>query len=118
MKHCLNNYLRIIAPENANSGAADWTLFEEVWQYGSNLDQPNADPLYLQDGVAPQMECQGLINANGKQNTNGTVLKTGRAFIPNGSPKGFVESHKIKNYGWIFNRNSIHRSAGFVILRK
>jgi hypothetical protein len=45
----------------------------------------------LQDGVAPQTTAKDLPPAN-------------RIYIPNdGSvPMGFVESHRIGNYGWIF----------------
>ena len=47
-------------------------------------------------GIAPQFPVTGLEN---------TTINYGRAFIPKqaGIPKGFVESHSISNYGWIFN---------------
>lgn len=87
----------IIAPENACSGQISLSDFEEVWQYGSNLGQPGADPLWEQDGVAPQCAVQGL---------NTPSSTRGRAYFPaNWKPKGFVESHSISNYGWIFNTN-------------
>ena len=72
--------------------------FTEVWQYGS--DNIN-DPLDKQDGVAPQV---GIPNIENKQvNPIG-----GRAYIPNdGSvPRGFISSHSIDNYGWIFTRKT------------
>ena len=50
----------VIAPENACSGEIDLDAFEEVWQYGSNLGEPNADPIHQQDGVAPQCAVNGL----------------------------------------------------------
>ncbi len=82
----------ILAPENAGSGSITLTDFKgDVWQYGSN-DNPvsnGGDLMWLQDGVAPQCKAGGLLDNN-------------RAYIPNSSPKGFTESHSIKNYGWIF----------------
>jgi hypothetical protein len=77
----------IIAPENAGSGSIP-SGFQEIWQYGCN---ENRDPAFLQDGVAPQTTAKDLPPAN-------------RIYIPNdGSvPMGFVESHRIGNYGWIF----------------
>ena len=99
----------IIAPENASSGSANWADFDEVWQYGSNLGEPNEDPLYLQDGIAPQIEVKDI-----------NILdpgKGGRAFIPNGVPKGFKESHSISNYGWIFTERK-KEMEGYVKPRK
>ncbi|MES2837521.1 MAG: hypothetical protein V4667_08360 [Bacteroidota bacterium] len=98
----------IIAPENACSGGSDWTLFTEVWQYGSNLDQPNPDIVGKQDGVAPQCECSGISNTYIK-------TKTGRVFIPNGAAKGFGTSHSVGNYKWIFNRTQ--QQSGYVKTR-
>ena len=88
--------LYIIAPENANADGEDWSLFEEVWQYGSNLDQPNRDPLWEQDGVAPQKPVKGL------ELLPTPKTKGGRVFIPSGVIKSFIESHTISNYKWIF----------------
>jgi len=76
----------IIAPENACSGNITVSDFEEVWQYGS--DEAN-DPKYLQDGVAPQCKVEGLPDLN-------------RVYIPSSENRGFLDSHFIKNYGWIF----------------
>jgi len=88
----------IIAPEDAGAGDVP-SGFTEVWQYGSN---ENADSLDKQDGIAPQTAVPGIgtrtINPNG-----------GRAYIPdidgagNHIPKGFISSHSIENYKWIFN---------------
>ncbi len=90
----------IIAPENGCSAAygkvdpSQWK--EQLWQYGSNLGQGDPDPLWNQDGVAPQCPVTGLTDQS-------------RAFIPatygNGNPipKGYLESHSISNYGWIFS---------------
>ncbi|MCC6690387.1 MAG: hypothetical protein IT235_02530 [Bacteroidia bacterium] len=78
----------IIAPENACSGAINTSDFEEVWQYGS--DEVN-DSRYDQDGVAPQCKVRGLPDPS-------------RVYIPSGEKKGFLESHYIENYGWVFKR--------------
>jgi hypothetical protein len=59
--------------------------FTEVWQYGS--DEVN-DPVHRQDGVAPQAPV-GNIGIR-------------RAYIPSNVPQGFVTSHSIGNYRWIF----------------
>src|SRR5690554_3698502 len=88
----------IFAPENACSGAADWTQFEEVWQYGSNNNpgDPNRDPLKQQDGIAPQCAVLGIDPPI--QNVRG------RAYIPSYvTTKGFKGSHSIDNYGWVIN---------------
>ncbi|MEO6305798.1 MAG: hypothetical protein ABIP51_21795, partial [Bacteroidia bacterium] len=88
----------ILAPENACSGGNDWSKFKEVWQYGSNLGQPNQAPLWDQDGVAPQCPVQGI-------NTLPQTTKGGRAFIPDDyEKKGYLESHTVKNYDWIFTK--------------
>ncbi|OXA76115.1 hypothetical protein B0A65_19885 [Flavobacterium frigidimaris] len=87
----------IIAPENACSGRVDREEFEEVWQYGSNLGEPDADPISEQDGIAPQCAATGLTNDQ-------------RAFIPkNWKPKGFLDSHSIVNYKWIFQRKKTEK---------
>ena len=87
----------ILAPENAAAGDINLNDFEEVWQYGANLGEPNADPIHLQDGVAPQAPVKGLDKIK-----NPILEKRGRAFIPDGAPKGFKASHSIGNYKWIF----------------
>lgn len=85
----------IIAAENACVGGTDWNMFEEVWQYGSNLDQPDPDPVWEQDGIAPQCQVKGLETVS--------ALKGGRAFIPKTWPvKNFIDSHMLFNYFWMF----------------
>lgn len=87
----------ILAPENACVEGSDWTIFEQVWQYGSNLDQKNPDPLWQQDGVAPQCAVKGLDSLD--------ISCGGRAFIPKDWPrKNFVDSHMLYNFEWIFDR--------------
>jgi hypothetical protein len=97
----------IIAPENASAGEINLNDFEEVWQYGSNLGEPNADPLHMQDGVAPQAAVRGLEKIKNEQNR-------GRAFIPDGEPKGFLQSHSIGNYKWIFEKLKSKKDVGYV----
>ena len=54
--------------------------------------------MWEQDGGAPQSAVAGI-------NTNPS--KGGRAFIPKTfTPKNFVDSHRIGNYGWIFKLNT------------
>ena len=72
MKTFNNN---IIAPENACGGGVDWSIFREVWQYGSNLGQADEDLSWDQDGVAPQCVVTGI-------ETKYPNTKTGRVFIP------------------------------------
>jgi len=82
----------ILAPENAESGGvSNWSDFEQVWQYGSN-EKSLKDKKWLQDGVAPQKGALGLPEGN-------------RAYIPEDGnvPQGFLDSHSIENYKWIFN---------------
>jgi hypothetical protein len=86
--------LYIIAPENAGSGGTDWSQFTEVWQYGSDEKNDRADK---QDGIAPQVAVPGIPNTTLK-------IPNGRAYIPETAPKGFLPSHQIKNYKWIFTR--------------
>lgn len=95
----------IFAAENAGTGIIDpvWSK-AQVWQYGSNLGETDADPLYLQDGVAPQAPIKGI----GQR----------RVFIPAESPSGlpipknFLDSHSIENYWWVFERKLNER--GFI----
>lgn len=63
----------IIAPENGCGGSVNPDHWQQVWQYGSNLGEKNADFLWKQDGVAPQCAVGGLEIA---------TVKSGRAFIP------------------------------------
>lgn len=89
--------LYFLAPENAGYKGLDWNQFEEVWQYGSNLGQKDADPLCYQDGVAPQAAVWGID----KQQSN----HVGRVCSPYNWPnKHFVHSHMVYSYDWIFDR--------------
>lgn len=96
----------ILAPESACMEGYDWTRCQEVWQYGSNLGEPNADPLKQQDGVAPQCAVKGLSGL--------PIERYGRTFIPKDWPKkDFIESHMVYNYHWIFDCIK-EGEAGFV----
>jgi len=89
--------LYFLAPENAGYKGMDWNQFEEVWQYGSNLGQKDADPLCYQDGVAPQATVWGIDS----QQSN----HVGRICSPYNWPnKHFVHSHMVYSYDWIFDR--------------
>lgn len=89
--------LYFLAPENAGYKGLDWNQFEEVWQYGSNLGQKDADPLCYQDGVAPQASVWGIDT----QQSN----HVGRICSPYNWPnKHFVHSHMVYSYDWIFDR--------------
>jgi len=92
----------IIAPENAESGGTDWNVFTEVWQYGSDEETLKNTPK-LQDGVAPQTKAKDLP-------------KDRRVFIPYDVPQGFLKSHSIGNYKWIFTKLTPTgtNSAGYV----
>lgn len=98
----------IIAPENAVSVQINLNDFDEVWQYGSN-ENHGGDPVWLQDGVAPQISVNGIMSLD--------VAKGGRAYIPNTELKGFVDSHRIAHYGWIFRTLNIG-DKGYVKKRK
>lgn len=90
-----NNY--IIAPENACQDGFDWSQTEHVWQYGSDLGMPGADPLREQDGIAPQSAVKGIDRLPAE--------KGGRIFVPKDWPnKNFVDVHMIYSYDWIFDR--------------
>jgi hypothetical protein len=91
----------IIAPENGCSGKVNINDWQEVWQYGSDELK---DAIYEQDGVAPQCP----VNNIGEN----------RAFIPNDAPKGFISSHSIGNYKWIFTTPQKKGDPGYVTPRK
>jgi hypothetical protein len=85
----------IIAAENASNDCPDWTLFNQVWQYGSNLGEPDADPVWEQDGIAPQCPVKGIEVLD--------PSKGGRVFFPKDWPKkNFIDSHMLYNYDWMF----------------
>jgi len=82
----------IIAAENASCDGTNWKMFQEVWQYGSNLDQINPDPVWEQDGIAPQSQVKNLDSA----------FVGGRVFFPPSvKKKNFIDSHMLKQYHWI-----------------
>ncbi len=79
----------IFAPENAHSGEVNIDEWQEVWQYGSDESKMQTHPL-LQDGIAPQSAVKGIGDK--------------RVFIPKEEKtQGFLGSHSIKNYDWIFS---------------
>jgi hypothetical protein len=82
----------IIAPENASSGSIRTKEWQEVWQYGSNLEHRHAVAPCLQDGIAPQVKCGGLKPTN-------------RIFFPTHlyRKQGFFDSHFVGYYTWIFD---------------
>ena len=87
----------ILAPESAGFYGVDWTLFDEVWQYGSNNlgKKAGSDPIYLQDGIAPQQQVKGLevmLPNNG-----------GRVFLPKNAKKGFIRSHHLSYWSWFYD---------------
>ena len=90
----------IIAPENACTGTVNPNEWDQIWQYGT--DEQNTDK-WMRDGVATQCPIRN-IGAN-------------RAFIPTTEPQGFLESHFISNYGWIFNTLNMGQD-GYVKPRK
>jgi hypothetical protein len=97
----------IIAPENGCSGSVNVSDWQEIWQYGT--DEENT-PIYKQDGVAPQCRVGGLDDVQGK---------SGRAYIPddNDIAQGFISSHSIENYKWIFTKIK-KNDNGYVTPRK
>ncbi len=80
------------SPENQDDVVVDLSLFESVFQYGSDFT-PNGDKKCEEDGVAPQTRVRGLPNDN-----------SNNIFIPDSEEKikNFVDAHLMKNYGWIF----------------
>jgi hypothetical protein len=80
----------IIAPENAGAGNINMDDWQEIWQYGSNLNKGTSEPACLQDGIAPQKRVAGLTPSH-------------RVFIPtkNYKEKGFFDSHFVGYYKWI-----------------
>ena len=64
-----------------------------------------------QDGVAPQAP---IISINDKSK----YKEGGRAYIPDEVPKGFLLSHFIGNYMWIFTELKTPSQNGYVKPRK
>jgi len=94
----------IWAPENASSGSVTSSDFEnkEVWQYGSN-EESLKDKKWLEDGVAPQAPVGNI--------------GTSRVYIPEdgSAPQGFLESHSVSNYKWIFTKlTDPNKDKGYV----
>ena len=86
-----------IAPESGGLQGTDWNTFEEVWQYGCNMDLPKGDVIYYHDGIAPQTQLKGLENL--------LPEKGGRVFIPkewSKFKKGFLKSHHLNWFQWFF----------------
>ena len=74
-----------------------WGDFKEVWRYGTN---ENLTKPFLQDGVVPQCLVDGIENLP-------STTKGGRVYIPDDFwPKGYLESHTITNYKWIFTEQT------------
>lgn len=83
----------IIAPENAQAGGFDWTQFNEVWQYGTHTEGNDPEPVWKQDGVAPQVPVKGIND----------IPNGGRVYFPLDSKNlNFVNSHALNHYRWIF----------------
>jgi hypothetical protein len=104
--HVIFGKMYILSPENSSVAQADWSLFQEVWQYGANLDQANPDPFYLQDGIAPQTAVKGIETLN--------PLRYGRIFTPANWPKkDIIDGHMIYSFDWIFD-SIPSRSPGYI----
>lgn len=87
----------LIAPESGEFDSYDWHKCAQVWQYGTDLDQANRDAVKYQDGVAPQQCVKELGTLAGDRG--------GRCFFPHDWPiKGFIHSHMMYSYDWIFDR--------------
>lgn len=93
----LRNHIQLgafytIAPENATSGQINLKEWKQAYQYGSLLNKNQKDAPCLQDGVAPQSCAKGLTEKN-------------RIYIPQNKYhlKGFLNSHFIGHYTWIFD---------------
>lgn len=82
----------ILAPENAAAGNVNLNEWNQVWQYGSNLNTPHQDAPCLQDGVAPQTSVKGLTEEQ-------------RIYIPKTlfKRKGYFESHFVGWYTWVLD---------------
>lgn len=82
----------ILAPESACVDGMDWSLFEEVWQYGKH--DGNAT-IADQDVIAPQCAVKGLDQVSKN--------KGGRVYMPTDAPKAtdIVKSHDTRYFDWI-----------------
>jgi hypothetical protein len=100
----------ILMPENPCSATTfDKSLFEEVWQYGSHETE---DPLWEQDGVAPQ--CAVGTGNNILEFDAPSGARYGRIRIPGsqGSKRNFVDAHT--DYSWIINTITNPQAPGYV----
>ena len=94
-----------------------------LYQYGSaERGTPDPDPEYFQDGVAAQCPVKGLSEKALLDNkTIPDSLKShyGRAYYPKNKPtqypRGFINSHRIGHYGWIFDEEVLSKEdRGYV----
>lgn len=91
--HVVFRNMYIIAPENARAGGTDWSLFQEVWQYGTHTEEPDPEPIWKQDGIAPQTPVPGIEN----------LAHGGRVYFPKDAHfMNFVNSHMLNHYRWMF----------------
>jgi hypothetical protein len=81
----------IFAPENAGAGRVELSEWPELWQYGANFNNGEADAPCTQDGIAPQTAAKGVKNKN-------------RIYIPKKlyAKRGFKDSHFIGLYTYLF----------------
>lgn len=92
-----------IAPESAAFKGFDLSLFEEVWQYGCNMEG-DGEAICWQDGIAPQTGIPGIDKLPKE--------KGGRVFIPKEWPKknrGFVKTHHLNWFQWFYLIQPNHR---------
>lgn len=94
----------ILAPESACVDGMDWSLFEEVWQYGKH-DGDAA--ISNQDVIAPQCMVKGLDQLP----TN----RGGRVYMPEDAPQStdIRKSHDTKYFDWII-RNIRSGERGYI----
>lgn len=84
----------LLSPEGYKSCVIPQQKFDYVWQFGSNLGEADSDPLWEQDGIAPQGKIAHLETS--------AKLQFARYFIPKDWPsKNFIDSHMLYNYDWI-----------------
>jgi hypothetical protein len=85
--------LYILAPESACVDGMDWSLFEEVWQYGSHDE---GVPLKQMDVIAPQCMVKGLDMLPPE--------KGGRIYLPEDIEFERIEHlHDTKYFNWILH---------------
>jgi len=84
----------ILSPESPGFMGYEWHRFQEVWQYGSDLGMVHSDIICFQDGIAPQGPVKGIESL--------APSKGGRIFLPKDAKKGFIRSHHMKWYDWVY----------------